>query len=166
MVNRLLMIIALALAAVAAPAQITVYSTSDNVSDLNPERDALSAPAGTIRLTTLINNGGEVLDLSTAALPIPLSVTHRTDGWTSPIAPALETVAAEGKIRWQFTLQPGEYEVKAIATFSNDEFPVYWRYISVFPAPSAEVSVNVTNQIQSTLIINLEGNTVAEIVQP
>ena len=160
MVIRL--IILLSLIALCAQAQTTVFNTDNNVSDLNPERDALSAPAGTIRITANINNGGETLDLSTAALPIPLAVTHRTDGWTSPIAPALETVAAEGRIRWQFSLQPGEYELIATATFSNDEYPVFWRYLSVTSQVSAAAVVNIsaTNNISADVnITNVFTNT-------
>jgi len=175
MVTRLLIIILLT--AASANAQ-TVFRFDNNVSDLNPERDAFTATAGVIRITADINNGAGPLDLSTAALPITLLVTHRTDGWTSPIVSALDTVPTNGIIRWQFSLNPGEYELYSELIFPDDAFPAFWRYISIVPAVSAaavvnlavtnniSADVNITNVIQSTLIINVEGNTVAEIVQP
>jgi hypothetical protein len=176
MVNRLLIILLLA----AAPALgQTVFRFDSNVSDLNPERDAFTATTGVIRITADINNGAGILDLSTAALPITLLVTHRTDGWTSPIVSAIDTVPTNGIIRWQFTLNPGEYELYSELVFPDTTFPAFWRYLSMVPQadPSAVINiesnavqvsadVNITNIISSTLIINVEGNAVAEIVQP
>jgi len=145
----------------------TILVTTNNVLDLNPERDAISALEGAIRIRHTITDGSEVLDVS-AGFPIPLTIASHVDGYTNSV---INTVTNDGVgvVWWVIPfLSAGEYELKSTVTLPGDSFPIYDRYLSVTSAPSAvaQVTANITNVVQSTLIINVEGNTVAEIVQP
>ena len=170
MVIRIIAMIALV--AGAASGQ-SVYRFSSNVSDLNPERDAFTVTTGTIRITADINNGAGPLDLSTANQPFTLNVKHLTDNWIQPIVSALDSTPTNGMIRWQFTLNPGVYELKSDLVFPDDTFPAFWRNLTVVALPSdvsvsitgitVNASVGVTNLITSSLNIYYWGTNVASI---
>lgn len=162
----------------AAIGQVNVLLLDSNVSDLNPERDAISGLVGTWRISHRAFNAGEPVNFNGASFPVTLLISHRTDGWTNRVVASFDGSEADNLLRWQFNLpDAGPYELKASAIYPDDEFPILWRYLSVTNLPvgdaviniesnAVQVTVPVTNILQSTLIINLEGNTVAEIVQP
>jgi hypothetical protein len=147
--------------------QVTIFVTTNNYNDLNPERDALSAQAGDIRIRNTVTDGVDPVDIS-SGLPIPLRLISREDGYTNSVINTI-TNDGVGVIWWVLNdVVAGEYRLQSDVTLPGDGYPIYDRYLSVTSAPSAvaQVTANITNVVQSTLIINVEGNTVAEIVQP
>jgi hypothetical protein len=124
----------------------TIFVTTNNVLDLNPERDAISALQGAIRIRHTITDGSEVLDVS-AGFPIPLTIASRVDGYTNSI---INTVTNDGVgvVWWVIpSLGTGEYELKSTVTLPDDSFPIYDRYLSVTSAPSAAGDIFITNNV-------------------
>jgi hypothetical protein len=155
----------------------SIYVTTQNVIDLNPERDALSGLAGDQRIKAEFNNGSEPLDV-TAGLPITLMIKSRVDDWSLPVQNSVSSTPPD-IVWWTIPdLTAGQYELTASVTIIDETIQVFWRYLTLTNVPTAaavvnlavtnniSADVNITNVIQSTLIINVEGNTVAEIVQP
>ena len=148
----------------------TVIVFTNNVNDLNAQRDEISAVAGVpLRITAVLNDGVDPLDMSTATFPITLTMYHRTDNYINRVVTSIDGTISNNFARWRWNLDyPGAYLIQARAFYPDDDFLIVDRYLSVTSAPSvaAQVTANITNVVQSTLIINVEGNTVAEIVQP
>jgi len=156
----------------------SIYVTSQNIIDLNPERDALSGLAGSQRIRASFNDGVDPIDI-TAGLPLSLVVRSRVDDFRVTVQNSVTSTPPD-TVYWTIpALSAGEYELKADAIIFGETLPVFWRYLTLTNIPTAaaviniesnavqvSADVNITNVIQSTLIINLEGNTVAEIVQP
>jgi len=148
----------------------TVIVFTNNVNDLNAQRDEISAVAGVpLRITAVLNDGVDPLDMSTATFPITLTMYHRTDNYINRVVTSIDGTISNNFARWRWNLDyPGAYLIQARAFYPDDDFLIVDRWLSVTSAPSvaAQVTANITNVVQSTLIINVEGNTVAEIVQP
>ena len=77
MVTRLAILISLITLSVNAQ---TIHVTSQNVLDLNPERDALSGLVGSHRIKATFNDGSDPLDV-TAGLPVALLIKSRVDDY-------------------------------------------------------------------------------------
>jgi hypothetical protein len=158
----------------------TIYVTDQNIFDLVPDRDSISGLAGSqrIRANFWLNNAyDDPLDV-TAALPIRLTVKSNVDDFQITVLNNA-TSAPPNTVWWTIpALSAGSYHLTASATYPDDTFPVFSRFMLLTNVPTAaaivnvavtnniSADVNITNVIQSTLIINVEGNTVAEIVQP
>jgi hypothetical protein len=158
----------------------TIYVTDSNIFDLVPDRDGLTGLAGSqrIRANFWLNNAyDDPLDV-TAALPIQLTVKSNVDDFQITVLNNV-TSAPPNTVWWTIpALSAGSYRLTASAVFPDDTFPVFDRFLTLTNVPTAaavvnlavtnniSADVNITNVIQSTLIINVEGNTVAEIVQP
>ena len=124
----------------------TILVTTNNVLDLNPERDAISALEGAIRIRHTITDGSEALDVS-AGFPIPLTIASRVDGYTNSVINTI-TNDGVGVVWWVIPfLGAGEYELKSTVTLPGDSFEVFDRYLSVTSTPSAagDVTLSVTN---------------------
>jgi hypothetical protein len=158
----------------------TIYVTDSNIFDLVPDRDSISGLAGSqrIRANFWLNNAyDDPLDV-TAALPIQLTVKSNVDDFQITVLNNV-TSAPPNTVWWTIpALSAGSYRLTASATYPDDTFEVFDRFLTLTNVPTAaavvnlsvtnniSADVNITNVIQSTLIINVEGNTVAEIVQP
>jgi hypothetical protein len=158
----------------------TIYVTDQNIFDLVPDRDAISGLAGSqrIRANFWLNNAyDDPLDV-TAALPIQLTVKSNVDDFQITVLNNA-TSTPPNTVWWTIpALSAGSYRLTANAVFPDDTFPVFDRFLTLTNVPTAaavvnlsvtnniSADVNITNVIQSTLIINVEGNTVAEIQQP
>jgi hypothetical protein len=158
----------------------TIYVTDQNIFDLVPDRDAISGLAGSqrIRANFWLNNAyDDPLDV-TAALPIRLTVKSTVDDFRVTVQNSV-TSTPPNTVYWTIpALSAGSYELSADAVYPDDTFPVFSRFMLLTNVPTAaaivnvavtnniSADVNITNIISSTLIINVEGNTVAEIVQP
>ena len=149
-----------------------VYNTTQNVIDLNPERDAISGAAGPQRIKAAFTDGAASLDV-TGGLPIPLTVKSRIDDYEITVTNSF-TNTPPNVVWWEIEdLAAGSYELKATYTDSNDSFPVFWRYLSLTNIGSTvnvsitgitvNASVGVTNQITSSLNIFYWGTNVASI---
>jgi hypothetical protein len=158
----------------------TIYVTDQNIFDLVPDRDALSGLAGSqrIRANFWENNDYDLALDVTAALPIRLAVKSTVDDFQITVLNNA-TSTPPNTVWWTIpALSAGSYRLTASATYPDDTFPVFDRFLTLTNVPTAaavvnlsvtnniSADVNVTNIVQSTLIINVEGNTVAEIVQP
>jgi hypothetical protein len=158
----------------------TIYVTDQNIFDLVPDRDAISGLAGSqrIRANFWENNDYDLALDVTAALPIRLTVKSTVDDFQITVLNNA-TSTPPNTVWWTIpALSAGSYRLTANAVFPDDTFPVFDRYLTLTNVPTAaavvnlsvtnniSADVNVTNIVQSTLIINVEGNTVAEIVQP
>ena len=144
----------------------TILVTTNNVLDLNPERDAISALEGAIRIRHTITDGSDVLDVS-AGFPIPLTIASKVDGYTNSVINTI-TNDGVGVVWWVIPfLSAGEYELKSTVTLPGDSFEVFDRYLSVTSAPSvaAQVTanVNITNVVSSALNIYYWGTNVASV---
>jgi hypothetical protein len=158
----------------------TIYVTDSNIFDLVPDRDGLTGLAGSqrIRANFWLNNAyDDPLDV-TAALPIQLTVKSTVDDFQITVLNNA-TSTPPNTVWWTIpALSAGSYRLTANAVFPDDTFPVFDRFLTLTNVPTAaavvnlsvtnniSADVNITNVIQSTLIINVEGNTVAEIIQP
>lgn len=145
----------------------TVFVVTNNVSDLNPARDEIFALANApVRITTILNNGSEPLDMSTASFPITLYVYHRTDNYLSRLVQSIDGTISNNYARWQFTLPyAGNYRMQATVFYPDDSFLIVDRYLSLTSAPSVGVTADVviTNVVSSALNIYYWGTNVASV---
>ena len=140
---------------------ISVIVTTNNFFDLNPDRDAVSASAGIIRLRHTVTDGIAPYDV-TAGLPISLTITSREDGWTNGV---INTVTNDGTGVIWWVLPPlgvGSYRLESTLVLPGDSFPIYDRYLTVTSAPAASAAtVNLT--VTNITTINYYGGSVTNL---
>ena len=136
----------------------TIYVTDQNIFDLVPDRDAISGLAGSqrIRANFWLNNAyDDPLDV-TAALPIRLTVKSNVDDFQITVLNNA-TSAPPNTVWWTIpALSAGSYRLTASATYPDDTFPVFDRYLTLTNVPSAAaavVNLSVTNNISADVVI-------------
>lgn len=166
--KKLLYIMAACMACVVSHAQTTFVSqqssiivTTNNFFDLNPDRDALTATAGSIRIRHTVTDGIAPYDVA-AGLPIQLRVVSQADGYTNAIINTI-TNDGVGVIWWVInSIGSGSYRLQSTVTLPGDSFPIYDRFLSVTSAPAASAAtVNLT--VTNVTTINYYGGSVTNL---
>jgi len=122
-----------------------VVQTTNNVFDLNPQRDALDVTAGRLRIKHAVTDGVDPLDLD-GGYPIPLIITDRQDDFRLATVNSVSG-APPNEVWWVIqNLGAGEYDLTATVTFPDDTFQIFHRYVTVTNVPVSDI-INVTNTI-------------------
>ena len=150
-----------------------VIQTTNNVFDLNPERDALSARAGRIRIKHTVTDGVDPIDLD-GGYPIPMTVSDRLDGYTVATINSVSG-APPNEVWWIIqAIGAGSYDLSATVTLPDDTFQVFHRYLTVTNIPTGAAVINIdsnavtaqvsiTNVVSSALNIYYWGTNVASV---
>jgi hypothetical protein len=152
MVTRIAIIISLLTLVVNAQ---TIHVTDQNIFDLVPDRDAISGLAGSQRIKASFweNNDYDLpLDVA-AALPITLTISSTVDDYTVTVLNSA-TSTPPNVVWWVVPfLNAGSYRAQATAVFSEDQFPVFDRFLTLTNVPAAPTSISITG-------ITVEANTI------
>lgn len=131
------------LALLAMPVQgQNVVSITNNVMDLNRERDRLWLPAGDTWIRAKITVGPTEAFKTRSTTGWVLRVTRRIDlGTNNLVTPAAIIGDPDGTVRWYIpALQPGQYRLQSTVYAPNDTVQIMDRWLDVTNSP-VEVSV-------------------------
>jgi hypothetical protein len=149
----------LALACVASAQTIMV--TTNNYNDLNPERDAVSGPEGSFRITHTVTDGASPQSFEFLEGEIKLRVVNQADLFTNSFATAFVT-NDPGTVRWTVTnLQAGTYSLDSDVVIGGDTVKIFWRYLTVTqacnPCAGSGVTITITNITSGGSSTNVTG---------
>lgn len=132
----------------------TYFSLTNNINDLNPSRDAVSANAGTLNILAYINDGAEAYDF-TGVTNVDLLVVHQANQWTN-IMQAARVTNSPGVIRWVTTtsLAAGNYRMQSYAKAVDETSTlIFDRYLTVTSALSAGGGGGSVTLISTTSVV-------------
>jgi hypothetical protein len=152
--KRLTYILSILLAGVVS-AQ-TIYVTDQNIFDLNPSRDSITGLAGAQRIKASFWENNEYtipLDVA-AALPITLTISSTVDDYTVSVVNS-STSTPPNVVYWVVPfLNAGSYRAQATAVFTEDQFGVFDRFLTLTNVPAAGAATfNITNNISADVVI-------------
>jgi hypothetical protein len=112
----------------------TILVTTNNYNDLNPERDAVSGPEGSFRITHTVTDGSSPQSFEFLEGEIKLRVVNQADLFTNSFATAFVT-NDPGTVRWTVTnLTAGTYSLDSDVVIGGDTVKIFWRYLTVTQA--------------------------------
>jgi hypothetical protein len=127
----------------------TIHVTDQNIFDLVPDRDAISGLAGSQRIKASFweDNGYTIpLDVA-AALPITLTISSTVDDYAVTVLNSA-TSTPPNVVWWVVPfLNAGSYRAQATAVFTDDQFPVFDRFLTLTNVPAAPTSFFLTNEV-------------------
>lgn len=126
--------------ALTASAQSVLVATN-NYNDLNPDRDAQSIAAGTLRLTLTVTDGAAPMSFSNVA-PVRLVIRDIRDDYTNQTVNASLTNSAAGVVRWASgVISAGSYETYCDVQVESETRRIWWSYLVVTNAATSGGSI-------------------------
>jgi hypothetical protein len=161
MVTRIAIIISLLTLGVNAQ---TIHVTDQNIFDLVPDRDAISGLAGAQRIkASFWENNEYTIPLDVAdALPVTLTISSTVDDYTVTVLNSA-TSTPPNVVWWVVPfLNAGSYRAQATAVFTDDQFPVFDRFLTLTNVPAAPTSFFLTNEVTvgAVSVTNIFGDTI------